>query len=105
MTILVDEMEVLRVRREAGGKATGAVGDMKGWEVWGRGRGGSEGFVYLLHPCGRGGVDEKRLETEGKEKGKERGEDKKGMGIRGRIEREIGQGTGLGIREFLGIQR
>lgn len=57
VTVLVDEMEALRVQREAGGKRTGAVGDAGGWEVLGEGRRGSEGFLYMLHPPGRGGVD------------------------------------------------
>lgn len=61
-------MEALRQLREAGG-------DTGGWEVLGEGRRGSEGYVYLLHPPGRGGVDyaaEGKANRGGDGRGKER---------------------------------
>lgn len=68
-------MEVLRLAREAGGTS--------GWELLGEGRRGSEGYVYLLHPPGRGGVD-----YENKKGGKEEGAGNGGRGaerVRARV--------------------
>lgn len=113
MTILVDEMEALRRRREAGGRATGAVGDRGGWQVLGEGRRGSEGFVYLLHPPERKEIDYYLAEEEARGSGKvekiwgEVGQGKEGgQGkAKGREEGGKGKGKGKERERFGGLGR
>ena len=59
------------------------MGDAAGWEVLGVGRKDSEETVYLLHPCGKGGVDEK-------------------VAMAGKKEEEIWMGKGTGLRALGG---
>ena len=80
----------------------GAVVEMGrgGWEVLGMGCGGSEGRVFLVHACGRGGPDVGVEEEGGERKGKGRaavgGGGTGGVGGRDKGKGKEGEGEGKG---------